>query len=332
MVIVALAAVLALSGCSRAIDGTAVAGDTTSDADRLFDRPAPTYGFDLSRNESNMLAYLQALRGIDPCGFADRDVFAGIGEIVSVGTLVAFDECGVDVEVSGQRDSEFISIGVGFGYLDEPIAFRAGGLPVHEVYPGACYYEMPLDLSMVPAAPPQPNWTQPVVRVDSLDSDCGFARSVVEAVAPRVAALELTLRDGASAYPVALAERDPCEVLSVLPVEFWDVEYSSPYECSFTTNTDGYDESIWLTLRPQLFEEGLDAPTRRDRGGVEVLYDEYYCAADAFVGPQLQPKLTGGNTGSTGDVVIRPAVSVEGDLLDCETAIDLAVAAAELYG
>ncbi|MGU3497687.1 hypothetical protein [Mycobacterium sp. C31M] len=132
-----------------------------------------------------------------------------------MGTLVSFDECGVELRVSGQRETLFLGIGLTFGLLDEPVAFSTGGVPVHDIYPGECVYEMPLAMSDLPDAPRAPEWAPPIVRVDAYAADdCRSVRRVVEAVAPLVADLELSLRDGASAYPVALAERNPCEVLS----------------------------------------------------------------------------------------------------------------------
>ncbi|MGU3497686.1 hypothetical protein [Mycobacterium sp. C31M] len=66
-----LIAILMLSGCTRAVDGAARAAAPTDNAARFFEGQVETYGFDLSRDELDMLAYEQAIRRIDPCGFVD---------------------------------------------------------------------------------------------------------------------------------------------------------------------------------------------------------------------------------------------------------------------
>src|SRR6202030_2508092 len=74
-------------------------------ADRSVQRPGA--------DDITMLAYLRALRRIDVCGLLTRDALPKVGEIVSVGTLFAFDECDAEVKVSGDSDRRFVSVEVG---------------------------------------------------------------------------------------------------------------------------------------------------------------------------------------------------------------------------
>jgi hypothetical protein len=95
-----LLAILAIAtGCAASIDGTARVGSRDVNPAALFADPVPTYGLPVKSTDVDALAYLRAIRRIDPCGLLTRDDLAKVGEIGSVGTLFAFDECDVDVPV-----------------------------------------------------------------------------------------------------------------------------------------------------------------------------------------------------------------------------------------
>ena len=68
---------------------------------------------------------------------------------------------------------------------------------------------------------------------------------------------------------------------------------------------------VQVSLEPQLFDMTTETRERRDRDGVEIFVDQTYCSAVAFLGPQMQRKLLGGDFVGTGEVVIRPAVVVD---------------------
>jgi hypothetical protein len=328
-----LAITLALSGCSRGIEGSATMGPRDVDPAYFFAGEVPTYGQDVGVGDRAALAYLRAMRRIDPCGLVTRDALAKIGEIGSVGTLFAFDECDVDIKVSGESDRRYASIEVILAHIGEPVAFLAGDLPVYESYPGSCDYLMPLNLSLLPGAQPLRIADQPFVQVGLIaESDCDLTQRLVRAIAPRVESLRLPVRDAVATYPAAIAERDPCQVLSVLGAEVddWDVA-SLPYECDFSLKRHGDVVPIHMSLKPRLYDMTTEIHDRRGRDGVEIFVDDMACTALAFLGAPMRRKLFGGDFVGTGEVVIRPAVAVDGGGQHCDVVADVAAAAARLY-
>src|SRR4029077_7525204 len=138
----------ALAGCTRSLDGTAAMGPREVDPAYFFAGDVPTYGQRVNPGDVTTLAYLRAVRRIDPCGLLARDALAKIGEIGSVGTLFALDECDVDIKVPGEVSRRYASIeGILNRMVGQPVAFLAAGLPVYESYPGSCDYLLPLNLS-----------------------------------------------------------------------------------------------------------------------------------------------------------------------------------------
>ena len=330
-----LAILVALAGCSRSLDGTAVMGPRDVDPAYFFAGDVPTYGQRVDPGDVTALAYLRAVRRIDPCGLFTRDAMAKIGEIGSVGTLFALDECDLDIKVPGEADRHYVSIEVIFYRLaGQSVAFLAGDLPVYETYPGSCGYLLPLNLSLLPGAQPLRQLDQPFVRVGlTAENNCDFAQRLARAIAPTVESLRLPVRDGAAVYPDALAERDPCQVLSVLGTEVtrWDVARSRPYDCTFGIMRGKDVVPIQLSLQPKNYDMATESRQHRERDGVELLIDPMYCSAVAFVGAPMQRRLLGGDFVGTGDVVIRPAVVVDSGGEHCDVVTDLAVAAAKLY-
>lgn len=91
------------------------------------------------------------------------------------------------------------------------MALHAGGLPVYQAYPGSCDYVLP---------------DQPFVRIGLIaETNRDFAQRLARAIAPRLEALRLPVRDAVATYPAPLAEHDPCQVLAVTgsEVDHWDV-------------------------------------------------------------------------------------------------------------
>lgn len=329
--------VLALSGCFREVGGTAGVGSRQADPAFFFSGAVPAYGQTLSANDTTMLAYLRALRRIDVCGLLNRESLAKVGEIGSVGTLFAFDECDIDIKVPGETNRRFVSVKLTLARTKNiAVAFRVDDMPVYETYPDSCDYLLPLDLSTLPGAQPLRKPDQPYVQLGLIaGADCDFAEQVVRAAAGRIAADALPARDAVATYPAALAERDPCQVLSVLgtDVDHWNINLTRPYECDFDVWRDGYADvvSIQLSLEPQIVDIATDSRDRRDSEGVELYIDERFCSAVAFVGAPMQRKVIGGDFVSLGDVVIAPAVVVDGSGDDCAAVTSVATAAAKLY-
>lgn len=306
-----------LTGCARAIGGSPRASDY--DAAYFFAGDVPTYGQTVNPDDVTRLGYLRALRRIDPCGLLTREDMAKVGEIGTVGTLFAFDECDVDVKVAGEAARWFISVQLELARVDA----------VHETSPGSCEYLMPLPLSRLPGAVPLPGPEQPAVRIGLISQhNCVLVEKVVHAIEPHIASLQLPIRDAVGAYPAPLAERDPCQVQTTLPVGRWDVQVSEPYSCALALR-DG--TAVHVALKPLLFAPELDTRTRLSRDGVDVFVNTVTCAATAFVGPPMQRKLLGGEYIRSSDV-FRPAVTVISATPGCDVATEGAVSAAKLFG
>jgi len=333
---VALIVIVAvLSGCSRDIDGSAAMGPRQVDPAYFFAGAVPTYGQHVNPDEVTALAYQRAVRRIDPCGLLTRDAMTKIGEIGSVGTLYALDECDVDIKMPGEANRRYASIEVIFNRMaGQPVAFLAGDLPVYETYPGSCDYLLPLNLSLLPGALPLRQPDQPFVRVGLIaEENCDFAQRLSRAIASTVEPLRLPARDAVAVYPNTLAERDPCQVLSVVAgeVERWDVTRSRSYECHFGISRGRDVVPIKVSLEPKMYDMATETTEHRERDGVELFVDPVYCSAVAFVGAPMQRKLLGGDFVGTGEVVIRPSVVVDGGGEHCDVVTDVAVTAAKLY-
>jgi hypothetical protein len=330
-----LVVLVALAGCSRSLDGSAAIGPRDVDPAYFFAGDVPTYGQRVDPGDVTTLAYVRAARRVDPCGLLTREAMAKIGEIGSVGTLFALDECDVDIKVPGEARRRYASIEVIFNRMaGQRVAFLTGDLPVYETYPGSCDYLLPLNLSLLPGAQPLRQPDQPFVRVGLIaDQNCDFAQRLARAIAPVVESLRLPVRDAVAAYPNALAEHDPCQVLSVVAseVERWDTTRSRPYECHFGITRGKDVVPIQVSLEPRNYDMATETREHSERDGVELLVDPVYCSAVAFVGGPMQRKLVGGDFIGTGEVVIRPAVVVESGGEHCDVATDVAVAAAKLY-
>ncbi len=219
---------------------------------------------------------------------------------------------------------------------DRPVAFRAGPLPVYESGPGTCDFLLPLDLSELPGAQPLRKPYQPYLRIGLVaEQSCHFARRIMWELASRAVFAQLPTRDAVAAYPAPLAERDPCQVLSVLAdeIDYWDIGRSRPYECSFGIWRDGFPDvvPIRVSLKPQPVGIAVEGRVRVNRNGVELFVNETKCSAIAFVGERMKRKLFGVDFVDNSDVDIRPAVVVDSGASNCGAVTDVAVATAKLY-
>jgi hypothetical protein len=332
-----LAVAVVCTGCSRQVQGAAATGSRDVDPAYFFAGEVPLYGQTVSAGDVVALAYLRAMRRVDPCGLLTREAMAKIGEIGSVGTLFALGECDVDIKLPGVSHRKYASVEITLTRVSgSPVAFRAGSLPVYEAYRGSCDYLLPLDLSRLPGARPLAKPDQPFVRIGLIsEENCELGQRLVRAVAPRVESLRLPVRDALATYPAALAERDPCQVLSVIgaDVDRWDIDRTRPYECDFTIWLSESRDAVpvQVSLEPQLVDIATADRVRAERDGVELFVDKTYCSAVAFVGAPMQRKLLGGDFIGPGEVVIRPAVVVDSGGEHCDVVADLATAAAKLY-
>jgi hypothetical protein len=264
----------------------------------FFAGNVPIYGQPVGADDIDILMYLRALRRIDVCGLLTGATLAKVGELVSVGTTLAFDECDAELKVSG-LGRRFLAVTLETEPRDPP---------------SFCQVAVPLTLSKLPGAPPQPAFLKLAVGVELVaDTDCKLERRIGDGLAERLATEPLPPRDATAFYPARLAERDPCEVLSLLSdITAWDIPGSKPYRCRFAVNGNG----LQVELQPRFIDDGPTA-----------------CTAFTFVDPGMQRRARGGGYVSLGSVVIRPAVIVQDiDGNGCGAQLtDIAAAAGELF-
>jgi hypothetical protein len=332
-----MAVLLLVAGCGQAIEGQAVTGYRAADPAFFFADEVPAYGQTVSNSDSIALAYLRALRRIDVCGFVDRDALAKIGEISSMGTLYALDECDADIKLPGQANRRLVSVQLDLTRVRQPVAFRAGGVAVYESAHDSCDYLLPVDLSRLPGATRLRKPDQPFLRVGLVgEQDCDLTKKLAGAIAQWTATAPLPARDAAAVYPVALAERDPCEVLSVIAgdVDHWDITQTRPYACEFGMYKEAYPDvvSIRLALQPKIVDLTTDGREHRVADGADIYLDTTFCSAVTFVGPPLQRRLPGGDFVDVANVEVRPAVSIDAGEGNCAAALDVAATAAKLFG
>jgi hypothetical protein len=316
------------TGCGQPAEfvaGSAQPSSGAGDAGFFFDGPVPMYGQRVQPADTVRLAYLRALRRIDVCGLVAQDTLARIGEIRSMATLFALDECDVEVKMPSAAERRFIGATVELARADGPEVTRADGLPVREAYAGSCEFLVPIDLAGLPGAAPLPGPDQPQLRIDLIgEDDCDTAGRVASVVAAQLARAPLPVRDGAAAYTTPLAERDPCEVLAVLDIGYWDIAAGQPYRCEFGVvdgrrleNRSPGPVPMNLALRPRVVDVSIEGRELVFVHDTEVYLDRAACTALAFVGPDLQRRLGNGDLTDTGDVVIRPAVDATSGEADC---------------
>jgi hypothetical protein len=335
-----LAAVALLgAGCARDVDGSAQPKAEAGDPGFFFDGAVPTYGQRISALDAVRLAYLRALRRVDVCGLVDQRSLAKIGEIQSMGTLFAFDECDVEVKSPGQVFARFISATVELTESEGPEVARVDGVAVRESFAGSCEYLVPVDLAALPGAGVLPGPQQPHLRVGMIaDTDCAGVPRVAQVIAENLVRSPLPVRDGLAAYTTPLAERDPCEVLSVVDVGYWNISGTSAYRCEFgmARNADPESVPMQVTLRPRVVDASIDGRELLRVQDGAVYLDRERCSALVFVGPRMQRRLGNGSLVDTeDDLQIRPAVDVTSGEADCTgqpLAADVAARAAVLYG
>jgi hypothetical protein len=334
-----LASALALAGCSgpysHTVDGHPLTGRRDVDPGYFFAGTVPLYGQSPSADDTAHLAYLRALRRIDVCGLLNRDMMAEIGEIHSVGTLYALNECDIDVKVSGVSPRKFVAVELTMtGDPGATVAFRVGDTPVYGEAPDSCVYAVPLPLSKLPGAAQLRSPEQPLVKVGLItEQDCGLAQRIALALAERVTTRPLPARDALAAYPATVAERDACQVMTVVGarVEHWDINAQEPYACRFSIRAGPGMLGLQVHLQPELVDAATEGLERRERDGVEIFVDHSFCSALSFVGAPMQRRLAAGGYLPAGHLVIRPALVVDIGGDNCEEAAAVVARGARLY-
>ncbi|MUM19720.1 hypothetical protein FZI91_21830 [Mycobacterium sp. CBMA271] len=315
--LILLAAVLP-AGCTRTVTGQARGGEPAPGVDSLFHGELLDYGQKLTEDEKTTLKYARALRGVDPCGFV-----ANLKEFGDPAQFVGdFQACTASVKIAGAPGltavdyQYFLQDTAGSGE-----AFRVGDVPVYDLK-DACEYQVPLMLERLPGAPKSAA-LQPVLSVslydvmseDTPDPDCRLSREVVTAIAKQLPS-GLQPRSALSAYPIKLAERDPCEILREYPGQARKVSVDllgDPFGCDFTLQGSDIDYSL------NLLSSGGDLPAeyyeQSERDGVKYFQNDdpnsdVGCHAVALVGDPLYPKDIGGGATQADSDPYYPAITV----------------------
>ena len=137
-----------------------------------------------------------------------------------------------------------------------------------------------------------------------------------------------------SKYNLPLAANDPCNVLEHLPatwtVDTWDPD-SDPYNCAFTASSETLEQSFVMIIISLVYtdidKDSTDTAAVRQGGHTVYTRDSgSSCAADVTVGnPVLGMPDSDDNLATYARTM--PRLSVTAD--DCDSAVDLAVAAAD---
>ncbi len=286
-----IATVWAIGACSTVVSGIATGRLSAPTGQTLFEGPVPTYGQTFTEKQTALLAYLRALRRVDPCGLLLmlKDIGAPTYISGDVGG------CFGSVKVAGSASPSSVGLSLILGdYSREKPEFRVDGTPVFHTA-GTCLYEFPIALDKLPNAPKLTRGAgTPALRVVVVDGarsglvpNCTMAQPVIGVLA-KMNPADMPVRDALSAYPIKIAERDPCEILGEYPGQANEVRQSlfgDPYACRFSLQDN--DAQFELTFRT-----GVDPPSRlrgEIRDGVEYFHgrDGSMCTSMVRLGKPL---------------------------------------------
>ncbi len=281
---------LAIAGCTNIVSGTATGKLPAPTGQTLFADAVPTYGQTFTQNQTTLLAYLRALRRVDPCGLLLVLKDIGAPEYVS-GDIGG---CFGSIKVTGTANPSSIGLSLMLGdYSGEKPEFTIGGAPVFHTA-GTCLYEFPIALDKLPDAPRLKGAKVPALRVVVVDGsrsalapNCKMAQPVIGLLA-KLSPADMPVRDALSAYPIKIAERDPCEILGEYPGKADDLRpslFGDPFSCRFSLQDS--DTQFELSIRT-----GIDAPSRlREdvRDGIEYFHgqDGSMCTSMVRLGKPL---------------------------------------------
>ncbi|TDZ80377.1 hypothetical protein DE4587_00228 [Mycobacteroides salmoniphilum] len=281
---------LAIAGCTNVVSGNATGGLSAPTGQTLFAGAVPTYGQTFTQNQTILLAYLRALRRVDPCGLLLMLKDIGAPEYIS-GDIGG---CFGSIKVTGTASPSSVGLSLMLGdYSREKPEFTIDGVPVFHTA-GTCLYEFPIALDKLPDAPKLKGAKVPALRVvvvdgmrSALASNCKMAQPVIGVLA-KLNPADMPVRDALSAYPIKIAERDPCEILGEYPGKADDLRpslFGDPFSCRFSLQ--GSDTQFELSIRT-----GIDAPSRlreEIRDGVEYFHgqDGSMCTSMVRLGKPL---------------------------------------------
>lgn len=281
---------MAIAGCTTVVSGTPTGSLPAPTGQMLFEGAVPKYGQNLNERQTAQLAYLRALRRVDPCGLLLKLKDIGAPTYISGDVGGCFGS----VKVAGSANPSSVGLSLMLGdYSREEPEFRLGGTPIYHTA-GTCVYEFPVALDKLPGAPKVAKVGTPALRVvvvdgsrSALGTNCKMAQPVIGVLAGMSPA-DMPVRDALSAYPIKMAERDPCEILGEYPGQADEVSsslFGDPYACRFSLQD--IDTQFELTIR-----SGVDPPSRLGaevRDGVEYFHgqDGSMCTSMVRLGKPL---------------------------------------------
>lgn len=272
------------------VSGSAKGGSPALTGASLFVGEVATYGQTFTETQMTLLAYLRALRRIDPCGLLLmlKDIGAPTYISGDVGG------CFGSIKVTGTASPSSVGLSLVLGdYSRERPEFTIGGAPVFHTV-GTCLYEFPIALNKLPNAPVLKGTRVSALRVVVVDGargvpapNCKMAQPVIGVLATLNPA-DMPVREALSAYPIKIAERDPCEILDEYPGRVDDLRpslFGDPFSCRFSLKDS--DTQFEFTIRT-----GVDPPSRLHeeiRDGVEYFHgqDGSMCTSMVRLGKPL---------------------------------------------
>lgn len=332
-----LVPLLAIAGCARVVSGRATGRLPALTGQTLFAGDVPTYGQAFTEKETTLLAYLRALRRIDPCGLLLMLKDIGAPEYISGDVGGCFGS----IKVTGTAGPSSVGLSLMLGeYSREKPEFTVDETPVYHSA-GTCLYEFPIELGKLPKAPTLKGVRVPALRAVVVDGtrsalapNCKMAQPVIGVLA-KLSPADMPVRDALSAYPIKIAERDPCEILAAYPGRVSELKsslFGDPFSCRFAMRDS--DTQFELSIRT-----GVDPPSRlreEIRDGIEYFHgqDNNMCTSMVRLGKPLYARDVPGGVpqeNSTPERVFIEVLSFSLKNGDCGTARAMIDNAVEIF-
>ncbi|MDV7990474.1 hypothetical protein [Rhodococcus sp. IEGM 1374] len=334
---VALAMSVSTSGCAVVLLGSASPASSA---------PQNRYGFEMSEADRYLADSAAFVRSLDPCGFLTEDDLAALGTVVQLRPDGELSTCSASLNPGRSSATDSVSIDLD-GYqptLDDPdteqITIGGEQVFIDDSSQGSCRISFPLrDEFDGPTSGPmdgvltESGRSFAMIDVSRADDDaCTAAKPIAETALGLLADPPLRID---SKYNLPLATKDPCGVLEHLPAT-WTVDRwnpaSDPYHCHFMVSSATFEDTLAMLDVELTYVDSELRSTEREtvRQGnytVETRGSDSSCFADIVLG---NPVLGMPETDDTAARYARtvPALSVLTD--DCESAVALAVAAADV--
>ncbi|MGV8874183.1 MAG: hypothetical protein ACOH2Q_16735 [Rhodococcus sp. (in: high G+C Gram-positive bacteria)] len=307
------------------------------------------YGFEMSQADQYLTDSAAFVRSLDPCGFLTEDDLTALGTVVQLRPDGELSTCTAELArttASGRsRSTDSVTVDLdSYEPSSEDSEIEQITIGGQQVYrdtrtSSSCRITFPLrtefagtDSEMMDGFRTEHGRSFATIDVSRMDEDsCTSAERVTETA---LGLLDDPPLRADSKYNLPLAATDPCGVLEHLPatwtVDRWDPD-SDPYNCVFTASSETLDESFIMLIISLVYvdTDRNSTDTVAVRQGGYTVYprdSDSSCAADVTVG---NPVLGMPDSDGISDAYARttPSLSVTAD--DCDSAVDLAVAAAD---